>query len=172
MRLLRSSLVGGSAPKPPGFFRFFQARISILVSVEGDRLGLSPAIPATEPVARVASQCPAAMAGKAVKELCGTIELPKPTGSRPSSALVLQRARFSSVAPGCVVKTVVTEVCIDRLRSRLGDCLIFHDPDGRLSAESVEGRCHVRPRTRRQPLFCQYCIQMRPGWISEQPRSM
>ena len=56
MRLLRSSLVGGSAPKPPGFFRFFQARISILVSVEGDRLRLSPTIPATEPVARVASQ--------------------------------------------------------------------------------------------------------------------
>jgi len=56
MRLLRSSLVGGSAPKPPGFSRFFPARMSVLVSVEGDRLGLSPAIPAAEPVARVASQ--------------------------------------------------------------------------------------------------------------------
>jgi len=56
MRLLRSSLVGGSAPKPPGFSGFFPARMSVLVSVEGDRLGLSPAIPAAEPVARVASQ--------------------------------------------------------------------------------------------------------------------
>lgn len=56
MRLLRISLVGGSAPKPPGFSRFFPARMSVLVSVEGDRLGLSPAIPAAEPVARVASQ--------------------------------------------------------------------------------------------------------------------
>jgi hypothetical protein len=56
MRLLRNSLVGGSAPKPPGFSRFFPARMSVLVSVEGDRVGLSPAIPAAEPVARVASQ--------------------------------------------------------------------------------------------------------------------
>jgi hypothetical protein len=35
----------------------------------------------------------------------------KPSGvavSRPSYALVLKRARFSSVVPGCVVKTVVT----------------------------------------------------------------
>jgi len=36
---------------------------------------------------------------------------PRPSVSRPNYALVLQRARFSSVAPGCVVKTVVTEVC-------------------------------------------------------------
>jgi putative transposase len=38
----------------------------------------------------------------------------RPAGSRPSYALVLKRARFSSVVPGCVVKTVVTEACFDR----------------------------------------------------------
>jgi hypothetical protein len=36
---------------------------------------------------------------------------PRLTVIRPSYALVLNRARFSSVVPGCVVKTVVTPDC-------------------------------------------------------------
>jgi hypothetical protein len=97
---------------------------------------------------------------------------PRPAGSRPSYALVLERARFSSVVPGCVVKTVVTEACFDRPPIPFRRLPDFHNPDGRLSAESVEGICHGRPRARRPPPFCQCCIRTRPGWTLEQPRSM
>jgi hypothetical protein len=38
-------------------------------------------------------------------------EAPRLIAERPSDALVLKRARFSSVVPGRVVKTVVTEAC-------------------------------------------------------------
>jgi hypothetical protein len=37
IRLLRVSLVGGSAPKPPGFFRFFSARMGAFFVVVGGR---------------------------------------------------------------------------------------------------------------------------------------
>ena len=50
----------------------------------------------------------------------------KPSGvavRRPSNALVLKRARFFSVVPGCVVKTVVTAGRRKMAsRSRLGEC--------------------------------------------------
>ena len=35
MRLLHSSLLGGSAPKPRGFFRFFPARMRVLFLLKG-----------------------------------------------------------------------------------------------------------------------------------------
>jgi hypothetical protein len=54
---------------------------------------------------RVALQCGAARTGKAGKEL-GKIEHPKPIVSRACNGA--QPARFSSVAPGSVIKTVVT----------------------------------------------------------------
>ena len=58
MRLLRVSLVGGSAPKPPGFFRFFSARMGAFVLWSwGAAVVLPPRpVPAAAPVARVASQ--------------------------------------------------------------------------------------------------------------------
>jgi hypothetical protein len=59
MRLLRAFSVGGSAPKPPGFTAFFPPEWAIFAFSQGDRLNLSPAFPAAQPVARVASQhCP------------------------------------------------------------------------------------------------------------------
>jgi hypothetical protein len=59
MRLLRAFSIGGSAPKPPGFTAFCPPEWAILFLSQGDRLNLSPAFPAAEPVARVASQhCP------------------------------------------------------------------------------------------------------------------
>ena len=42
MRLLRGSLIGGSAPNPPGFIRFFSARMGVFVLESGDRFFLSP----------------------------------------------------------------------------------------------------------------------------------
>ena len=58
MRLLRVSLVGGSAPKPPGFSRFFSARMGAFVLWSwGAAVVLPPQpVPAAAPVARVASQ--------------------------------------------------------------------------------------------------------------------
>ena len=58
MRLLRVSLVGGSAPNPPGFFRFFSARMGAFVLWSwGAAVVLPPRpVPAAAPVARVASQ--------------------------------------------------------------------------------------------------------------------
>ena len=59
MRKIRAFLIGGSAPKPPGFTAFFPPEWDIFGFDPGDRLYLSPAFPAAEPVARVASQhCP------------------------------------------------------------------------------------------------------------------
>src|SRR3954451_8901508 len=59
MRKLRAFSIGGSAPKPPGFNAFFQPEWDVFGLDSGDRLHLSPAFPAAEPVARVASQhCP------------------------------------------------------------------------------------------------------------------
>src|SRR5579872_1704057 len=59
MRLLRASSVGGSAPKPLGFTAFFPPEWAIFIVFQGDRFNPSPAFPAAEPVARVASQhCP------------------------------------------------------------------------------------------------------------------
>jgi hypothetical protein len=59
MRLLRGSLTWGLCPQTPGIYRFFPARMAVL-DFHGDRHRyLSPAFPAAEPVARVASQhCP------------------------------------------------------------------------------------------------------------------
>ena len=56
MRLLRGSWTWGRCPQTPGIYRFFPARMGVLVLDRGDRLSLSPAFPAAEPVARVASQ--------------------------------------------------------------------------------------------------------------------
>ena len=58
IRLLRVSLVGGSAPNPPGFFRFFSARMGGFVLWSwGAAVVLPPRpVPAAAPVARVASQ--------------------------------------------------------------------------------------------------------------------
>jgi len=58
MRKLRGSLNWGLCPQTPGIYRFFLARMAVLGS--GDRpQDLSPAFPAAEPVARVASlRCP------------------------------------------------------------------------------------------------------------------
>src|SRR5437868_7640758 len=59
MRLLRCSLHWGLCPQTPGIYRFFPARMEHSCFDPGDRLNLSPAFPAAEPVARVASQhCP------------------------------------------------------------------------------------------------------------------
>lgn len=59
MRLLRAFYIGGFAPKPPGFNAFFRQNGPFLALVKGNRFHLSPAFPAAEPVARVASQhCP------------------------------------------------------------------------------------------------------------------
>ena len=58
MRLLRSSLDWGLCPQTPGIDRFFLARMAVF-GITGDRHHLSPAFPAAEPVAQVASQhCP------------------------------------------------------------------------------------------------------------------
>jgi hypothetical protein len=59
MRLLRGFLeLGALPPNPPGFTAFFRQNGSFLFD-PGDKLSLSPAFPAAEPVARVASQhCP------------------------------------------------------------------------------------------------------------------
>ena len=58
MRLLRGSLHWGFHPQTPGIYRFFSARMDWRIYY-GDRTIPSPAIPAAEPVARVASQhCP------------------------------------------------------------------------------------------------------------------
>ena len=54
LRRLRVSLLGGSAPKPPGFFRFFPPEWGILLSRAWG--GSLAAAPAAAPVARVASQ--------------------------------------------------------------------------------------------------------------------
>src|SRR5258708_6244337 len=71
--------------------------------------GLGPGIGA-----QLASQCRAAMAGKAGKELCATME----RRGRPEVGRALHwcssMSPFPSVAPDCVVKTVVTEACFDR----------------------------------------------------------
>ncbi len=56
MRWLRGSLDWGRGPQTPGIYRFFSARMGRFVFDQGDRLSLSPAFPAAEPVARVASQ--------------------------------------------------------------------------------------------------------------------
>ena len=59
MRLLRRLLTWGLCPQTPRIYRFFLAGMDVLHFIPGDRLGLSPAFPAAEPVARVASQhCP------------------------------------------------------------------------------------------------------------------
>ena len=59
MRLLRAFLCWGLCPQTPGIYRFFPPEWAIFVWFQGDRLNLSPAFPAAEPVARVASQhCP------------------------------------------------------------------------------------------------------------------
>jgi hypothetical protein len=59
MRLLRSIFHWGRCPQTPGIYRFFPARMDVFDFVEGDGCGPSPAFPAAEPVARVASQhCP------------------------------------------------------------------------------------------------------------------
>ena len=59
MRMLHALPVGGSAPKPPGFIAFFRQNGMSLALIQGDRFCLSPAFPAAEPLARVASQhCP------------------------------------------------------------------------------------------------------------------
>jgi len=59
MRWLRRSLDWGLCPQTPGIYRFFLARMAVS-GFDGDRtFRLSPAFPAAEPVARVASQhCP------------------------------------------------------------------------------------------------------------------
>ena len=56
MRWLRGSLIGGSAPKPPGFSAFFPPEWGSLVCEKGTGWACPPGIPAAEPVARVASQ--------------------------------------------------------------------------------------------------------------------
>jgi hypothetical protein len=56
MRLLRRISSWGLCPQTPRIYRFFLARMEIFDFVPGDRLNLSPAFPAAEPVARVASQ--------------------------------------------------------------------------------------------------------------------
>src|SRR6516165_1170647 len=58
IRLLRVSLVGGSAPNPPGFFRFFSARMGGFVLWSWGAAVVPPPrpVPAAAPVARVASQ--------------------------------------------------------------------------------------------------------------------
>jgi hypothetical protein len=59
MTLRRASSDGGAAPKPPGFTAFSPPEWAIFVLSQGDRRSPSPAFPAAEPVARVASQhCP------------------------------------------------------------------------------------------------------------------
>lgn len=59
MRSLCVILDWGLCPQRPGIYRVFSARMDVLRSFSGDRLNLSPAVPAAEPVARVASQhCP------------------------------------------------------------------------------------------------------------------
>ena len=59
MRLLGAFSVGGSAPTPLGFSAFFPPEWALFALFQGDRLNPSPAFPAAEPVARVASQhCP------------------------------------------------------------------------------------------------------------------
>ena len=59
MRSLRASLYWGLCPRTPGIYRFFLARMAV-DGLHGDRhLRPSPAFPAAEPVARVASlRCP------------------------------------------------------------------------------------------------------------------
>src|SRR5262245_59939781 len=59
MRMLRGSLYWGLCPQTPGIYRFFLARMDSIGFHSGDRECLSPAFPAAEPVARVASlRCP------------------------------------------------------------------------------------------------------------------
>ena len=59
MRMLRGILHWGLCPQAPGIYRFFLARMESIGFHSGDRACLSPAFPAAEPVARVASQhCP------------------------------------------------------------------------------------------------------------------
>ena len=54
-RMLSSRQLGGFAPKPPGFTLFSPQNGHLWLN-PGDRLNLSPAFPAAEPVAQVASQ--------------------------------------------------------------------------------------------------------------------
>ena len=57
MRLLRIIVQLGACPQTPGIYRFFSPEW--ISRTQGDRPRLSPAFPAAEPVARVASQhCP------------------------------------------------------------------------------------------------------------------
>jgi hypothetical protein len=59
MRLLRDMLCWGRCPQTPGIYRFFSARMDSIGFHSGDGPYPSPAFPAAEPVARVASQrCP------------------------------------------------------------------------------------------------------------------
>ena len=59
MRLLRSSLSWGLCPQTSGIYRFFLARMDVSGFRGDGHLRPSPAFPAAEPVARVASQhCP------------------------------------------------------------------------------------------------------------------
>ena len=55
MRWLRGSLTWGLCPQTPGIYRFFSARMGILGFPFRGQAFLSPAFPAAEPVARVAS---------------------------------------------------------------------------------------------------------------------
>jgi hypothetical protein len=59
MKLLRSFLELGALPPNPRDLTLFWARMDMSCFHPGDRLSPSPAFPAAEPVARVASQhCP------------------------------------------------------------------------------------------------------------------
>ena len=59
MRWLRGIPCWGLCPQTPRIYRFEGPEWMFLLSVSGDRRCLSPAVPAAEPVARVASQhCP------------------------------------------------------------------------------------------------------------------